>query len=288
MQRLHLRSSGNSGVPASAHGKRNAFTLIELLVVIAIIAILAAILFPVFAQAREKARMASCLSNVKQISLALVEYTQDYDEMNLINGGTASWYWYELLQPYVKDPPQGYGVGSVWDCPDDNANGTTYGSLGGFPHQQTTDESGTALTGVHPTYYYGYTANNYYYSDKVHGALLQGIPMSTVDDASGTVFIGEGGNGAYSSQDRDQVTKTTPTGGPANVPPSNYAAWLTTPLATNTPQSLGGKQGYFIARHNGGLNLGFYDGHAKWMPMTSFLSMDSTNTYFKYLTKTAD
>jgi prepilin-type N-terminal cleavage/methylation domain-containing protein len=60
--------------------KRRGFTLIELLVVIAIIAILAAILFPVFARAREKARQTSCLSNVKQLSLGMLMYTQDYDE----------------------------------------------------------------------------------------------------------------------------------------------------------------------------------------------------------------
>ncbi len=60
--------------------KRAAFTLIELLVVIAIIAILAAILFPVFAQAREKARQTSCLSNGKQMGLSLLMYAQDYDE----------------------------------------------------------------------------------------------------------------------------------------------------------------------------------------------------------------
>ncbi len=58
----------------------NAFTLIELLVVIAIIAILAAILFPVFAKTREKARQASCINNVKQFSMAWVQYSQDYDE----------------------------------------------------------------------------------------------------------------------------------------------------------------------------------------------------------------
>src|SRR5215216_4432933 len=60
--------------------KRRGFTLIELLVVIAIIAILAAILFPVFARARENARRTSCLSNLKQLSLGIMQYTQDYDE----------------------------------------------------------------------------------------------------------------------------------------------------------------------------------------------------------------
>ncbi len=64
---------------------KKAFTLIELLVVIAIIAILAAILFPVFAQARDKARSASCLSNEKQIGLGLMMYTQDYDETYICN-----------------------------------------------------------------------------------------------------------------------------------------------------------------------------------------------------------
>jgi len=78
------------------------FTLIELLVVIAIIAILAAILFPVFARAREKARQTSCLSNEKQIALALLMYAQDYDErfMNVRQGPGG---WNALVQPYTKN-----------------------------------------------------------------------------------------------------------------------------------------------------------------------------------------
>lgn len=77
---------------------RRGFTLIELLVVIAIIAILAAILFPVFAKAREKARQVTCLSNLKQLGLAFFMYTSDYDEMFPMAS-----YWKDKLQPYVQN-----------------------------------------------------------------------------------------------------------------------------------------------------------------------------------------
>src|SRR3954464_13938987 len=73
-------SSSRTLSPAGRRTSRRAFTLIELLVVIAIIAILAAILFPVFAQARDRARMTACLSNMKQIGASLMLYVQDYDE----------------------------------------------------------------------------------------------------------------------------------------------------------------------------------------------------------------
>ena len=89
--------------------KRTGFTLIELLVVIAIIAILAAILFPVFARAREKARQASCSSNLKQMSLAMLMYAQDYDE--IVPGWKVSgdcntntvFQWQHVAYPYIKN-----------------------------------------------------------------------------------------------------------------------------------------------------------------------------------------
>lgn len=106
------------------------FTLIELLVVIAIIAILAAILFPVFAQAREKARQTACLSNMKQIGLGMMMYAQDYDETHVISrqwgtcGPTSDQDITTKLSPYVLRVA-GYnnaansGKDTVWKCPSD-------------------------------------------------------------------------------------------------------------------------------------------------------------------------
>ncbi len=99
-----------------ACNKSRGFTLIELLVVIAIIAILAAILFPVFAKAREKARQTACLSNTKQIGLAMMQYLQDYDSQfppawawyGQTDPRTSTWPW--LLQSYAKSP-------QIFGCP---------------------------------------------------------------------------------------------------------------------------------------------------------------------------
>src|SRR5579871_5266962 len=123
----------------TAASRRSGFTLIELLVVIAIIAILAAILFPVFAQAREKARSASCLSNTKQMGLGLMMYVQDYDETfpywswwyssdvggcprsdgSPLDAGCNHWesFWFNAIYPYVKN-------GQVFACPSTNDRST--------------------------------------------------------------------------------------------------------------------------------------------------------------------
>lgn len=99
-----------------------AFTLIELLVVIAIIAILAAILFPVFAQARESARRTSCLSNMKQMGTSTMMYVQDYDEtFPIVYTKPCSHAEYVLLYPYMKNL-------NIMQCPD---GGSTGGSIPG-------------------------------------------------------------------------------------------------------------------------------------------------------------
>jgi len=96
--------------------RKSAFTLIELLVVIAIIAILAAILFPVFAQAREKARQTACLSNEKQLGLGMIEYAQDYDECfpTGLTGSVVGQGWGGQMYSYVKSK-------SVFTCPSDTS-----------------------------------------------------------------------------------------------------------------------------------------------------------------------
>lgn len=129
------------GVSIAVNRKQNGFTLIELLVVIAIIAILAAILFPVFARARENARKSTCQSNLKQLGLAMMQYTQDYDEMlprlnigpgltyTLPNGATYTGYmlWHTSIYPYLKNT-------GILSCPSDTVkyagNYTGGGSYG--------------------------------------------------------------------------------------------------------------------------------------------------------------
>jgi prepilin-type N-terminal cleavage/methylation domain-containing protein len=125
--------TGHAPQKNGAVTRSKGFTLIELLVVIAIIAILAAILFPVFAKARENARRTSCINNLKQIGLGVMQYTQDYDDclprhfygypntggMPPGNGVDTNYKWMDVLHPYVKNT-------QLFVCPSDSAATAQY------------------------------------------------------------------------------------------------------------------------------------------------------------------
>ncbi len=134
---------------SSYQSKKSGFTLIELLVVIAIIAILAAILFPVFAQAREKARAITCVSNLNQIGTALMMYTQDYDEAYpeasfMANTGWYLWSSQECIQPYLKST-------AVYQCPDDTFVPQTAAQFG-LPANRPPDPMSYIPNAIAPKY----------------------------------------------------------------------------------------------------------------------------------------
>lgn len=139
------RAPGDPPLTSRAR-KFSGFTLIELLVVIAIIAILASILFPVFSRAREMARRASCQSNLKQISLGLQQYTQDYDEKyvkQIIIAAPTYYSYAEALQPYIKSE-QAYMCPSATGIPQD----PTANNIATADHRwRITFQSGVQFTG---------------------------------------------------------------------------------------------------------------------------------------------
>ena len=226
---------------SSGPANRRGFTLIELLVVIAIIAILAAILFPVFAQAREKARAIACLSNEKQMGTALMMYAQDYDEgfptfnerwYCLVNSfvacnanppsDTPDREWDAKLYPYVKngDPanistPNWSGV---WHCPDAAADTSTTGRS----------------YGVNYAYAYDYDANSPYQFRYV------GIPE--LDSPASAVFLGDGST--FGLMDM----------------PHHFAGYYEHFHLTGGPPPDRDRP----YRHSDGANYVFLDGHAKY------------------------
>ena len=122
-----MHSFLSSRIPRGTPSRgKSGFTLIELLVVIAIIAILAAILFPVFARARENARRASCQSNLKQIALGIKQYTQDYDErFPLAISGGSVYGWADAVQPYLKST-------QIYQCPSETIGLGTNPNAAGY------------------------------------------------------------------------------------------------------------------------------------------------------------
>ncbi len=229
-------------LPTVHKSARRGFTLIELLVVIAIIAILAAILFPVFAQAREKARATTCLSNEKQIGLAIIQYVQDYDEtfpLSEFAANTASpgYTWENAIQPYVKAGTANgtYSVtGAIWVCPS-------------FAHAEETEQY-KGLDNV-----FAWSAN-------------EPIAYAKVDEPSNKIMVFEGGS-------------NYPAGDPSNwgYRDSTSAEWFwTSDKNTNAafakdcdgtmPGNWSGCNRYPRYRHNGTSNFVFIDGHVKGMP----------------------
>jgi len=161
------------------------FTLIELLVVIAIIAILAAILFPVFARARENARRSSCQQNIRQIGLAIKQYLSDYDESFpqtsvLANGSDATaspWGWADACQPYVRNT-------QLFQCPSDS----------------TQPPSGTATTVI---------GSDAAYTDYFYNSLLgTGVNESSLQYIANTVMLGDAlsGNATRNSNGDESAT----------------------------------------------------------------------------------
>jgi len=240
------------------------FTLIELLVVIAIISILAAILFPVFAQAREKARQITCASNLKQIGVATLLYTEDYDEgfptfrykyTDPVTAASDTANYITEVEPYVKS-----GIGSnfntvganaadstsVWFCPDFAVSNST--TIWPAAQTATPDRSyamNIAICGNGPT-----TATN---ANLSWAPVASGNPvnLARIDYPSQNVLVFEfRGTNVYADGNDTNDFST-----------NNYTS---NSAGTNIQSSDDGDYVLGRARHSGGSNYLMVDGHVKW------------------------
>jgi prepilin-type N-terminal cleavage/methylation domain-containing protein/prepilin-type processing-associated H-X9-DG protein len=245
---------------------KSGFTLIELLVVIAIIAILAAILFPVFAQAREKARSTSCLSNMKQIGTALYMYTQDYDELyprmdvclstpsplnpNASPGCNNPWgqrmnhyKWPAWILPYIKNV-------DIFFCPSRQRDAYAWNVDGEIYNGYSLNLS---LTG---------SMNDY------------GNPNRT--GAFRNSFTGGGLVGIESPAETFIIMEHWFPGVWSYVTPGGSRIQTAYPLATREVWQRALKPNNQVdkraAPHADGFNLAFVDGHAKWISVDAFLA----------------
>jgi prepilin-type N-terminal cleavage/methylation domain-containing protein/prepilin-type processing-associated H-X9-DG protein len=215
--------------------RRPAFTLIELLVVIAIIAILAAILFPVFAQAREKARATLCLSNLKQVGLGLQMYAQDYDEV--LPPGNFAFHFNDLtkappnylgsLTPYTKNS-------AIYTCPSTRL----LSSLGySAKDWDPTPISSASLLG--------------------NGVVL-GRPLAVVPNPADIIYVQENGFKTNAAQVRPVLS---------NPKKGTYQYW-------HWDQGNDRPREAYSNVHSEGGNLVFADGHAKYQPYRKIRSRD--------------
>lgn len=237
--------SQNSARPRVA-SRRSGFTLIELLVVIAIIAILAAMLFPVFGRARENARRSSCSSNIKQISLAFLQYAGDYDDRYPLttftegSGSTPGSTWAGSVQPYL-------GSAQVYRCASDGSARWKNASL---------PPSGT------PPYTTSYLLNAWMASGSTYGKL------AAIQNPSQVIYIAESSEnvgdpaapGPFDPGGRDHFHPFY-WGNSATLSERDGSSFMT-PMTWDSAKNE--TREIQINRHFGGSNYGYVDGHVKW------------------------
>jgi prepilin-type N-terminal cleavage/methylation domain-containing protein/prepilin-type processing-associated H-X9-DG protein len=224
--------------------KRRGFTLIELLVVIAIIAILAAILFPVFARARENARKTSCLSNQKQLGLGLMMYAQDNDEAMPVGCNSGGNGWAVSIAPYVKST-------QIYTCPSDATNAT---------NATRPDRISYAYNLSIP-----YGANGY-------GG---GARLASLNSPVKTIAISEVENASWSINTETSYCGRaySPTGNGlpgTQLQPDGVSIRYATGYFSHVPNPPGtGAYANRLGRHLEGANYAFADGHAKWLKVST-------------------
>lgn len=273
---------------ASKGSRKRAFTLIELLVVIAIIALLAAILFPVFARAREQARNSSCQSNLKQIGLGLLQYSQDYDELyvasyygsqgnNQNTDGVTNYKWMDAVFPYIKSE-------QIYDCPSAYRAGTAgaqryvYNNSGAYNYGSYAINiiyrvgSGTP---THPKFVTpaSYIGNN--------GVGKMDVKQTLVANPAQTIWIGEtnGGGNWPSAFSFNGVVCNNGIATENNLQKSTFQGSPTLTFGNNYT-------GIMTFRHLDRTNILWADGHVKSMVqdelMTTGPSMCGSNKSLRY------